>query len=291
MEDDYFFRNDFTAQHAVGKPRALGTEAQRNPLPLVLWAILVRQGELFLDLYLECLMRQTYPKERICVYVRTNDNADKTLDIIRAWADRTKGSFNNIVIDDRDLADDPRLHKHHEWNEDRLQILGELRNESLAMTTKLGCDYFFVADVDNFVMPNTLSELVALQLPIVAPLLRGTNPRGFWSNFFADVNEYGHHVETKKYFTILTRVITGVIEVPLVHCTYLVRADVIGELSYTSPKGGFEFVNFANSARRAGLQQCIDNRQLYGYNVDVNPNDSGARVVIARVRNLIRAGE
>ena len=34
------------------------------------------------------------------------------------------------------------------------------------------CDFYFVADIDNFIRPGTLRELVALNLPIVAPFLR-----------------------------------------------------------------------------------------------------------------------
>jgi len=52
---------------------------------------------------------------------------------------------------------------------------------------------------------------------------------------------------------------------PVVHCTYLVRADVISELSYEDGSDRYEYVNFSDSARRAGIPQYLDNRQVYGY--------------------------
>ena len=52
---------------------------------------------------------------------------------------------------------------------------------------------------------------------------------------------------------------------PLVHCTYLVRADVLIELTYEDATSRYEYVIFADSARKAGVVQYMDNRQIYGY--------------------------
>lgn len=289
MSDGEFFRSDFVEQHAVSLPRPLGAEAFGEAIPKILWTILVKQGEIFLDLYLECLLRQTYPKDKICVYIRTNNNTDKTLEIIHAWADRSGKQYNRIIIDDRDLDVEFGRKRHHEWTAERLEILGMLRNESLAMARRLDCAFYFVSDVDNFITPNTLFDLASLRLPIVAPLLRKEDPHRLWSNYFSDINEAGFRLQTTKYNAILTRAVTGVIEVPLVHCTYLVRSDVIPHLTYTSPKGGYEFMIFAESARRAGIPQYIDNRQVYGYSIGVDPMREGARDVVSRARQLISA--
>ena len=51
----------------------------------------------------------------------------------------------------------------------------------------------------------------------------------------------------------------------MVHCTYLVRADVIPELTYEDATGRHEYVVFSDSARKAGIPQYLDNRQVYGY--------------------------
>jgi hypothetical protein len=53
--------------------------------------------------------------------------------------------------------------------------------------------------------------------------------------------------------------------VPVIHCTYLVRADVMADLTYEEDSVRHEYVVFSDSARKAGIPQYIDNRQVYGY--------------------------
>src|SRR5262249_55785544 len=141
-----------------------------------------------------------------------------------------------------------------------------IRSVSLQKTLQHDCDYYFVCDVDNFIVPWTLTELVNLRLPIVTPLLRNIKEGSFNSNFFPKVDQNGYYKENNVlYFPVLTRTIRGVIETQLVHHTYLVRRDVIGELTYDDGSGRYEFVIFADSARRADIAQYVDNRQVYGY--------------------------
>ena len=130
---------------------------------------------------------------------------------------------------------------------------------------ELGCDFYFVADVDNFIRPATLRELVALDLPIAAPLLRSIAPEQFYSNYHAEIDANGYYKGCDQYFWILERRVRGVVEVPVVHCTYLVRADVIPELTYEDASGRHEYVVFSDSARKADIPQYLDNRQVYGY--------------------------
>jgi hypothetical protein len=52
---------------------------------------------------------------------------------------------------------------------------------------------------------------------------------------------------------------------PVVNCTYLVRADVISWLKYRDATTRHEYVIFSESARNAGVPQFFDNRQVYGY--------------------------
>ena len=136
---------------------------------------------------------------------------------------------------------------------------------SLAKTGEHACDFYFVCDVDNFIRPSTLRELVALKLPIVAPLLRVTDPNGYYSNFFAEIDPNGFYGHCEQYQWILQGRVRGVFEVPLVHCTYLIRGDVIPKLRYLDGSDRYEFVVFSDGARKAGIQQYIDNRQVYGY--------------------------
>ena len=94
-----------------------------------------------------------------------------------------------------------------------------------------------------------------------ARLLRGQ----FYSNYHAEIDAAGYYKDCDQYHWILNRHVRGVVEVPVVHCTYLVRADVIPELTYEDATGRHEYVVFSDSARKAGIPQYLDNRQVYGY--------------------------
>ena len=52
---------------------------------------------------------------------------------------------------------------------------------------------------------------------------------------------------------------------PVVHCTYLIRAACLPALSYIDASARHEYVIFSESARKAGVPQYLDNRQVYGY--------------------------
>ncbi len=51
----------------------------------------------------------------------------------------------------------------------------------------------------------------------------------------------------------------------VIHCTYLVRADVIRRLRYDDGSGRHEYVIFSDSARRNDVPQYLDTREVYGY--------------------------
>ena len=49
------------------------------------------------------------------------------------------------------------------------------------------------------------------------------------------------------------------------HCTYLIRASCIPKLAYSDGTPRHEYVIFSDTARKAGIPQYFDNRQVYGY--------------------------
>ena len=139
-----------------------------------------------------------------------------------------------------------------------------IRNTSLAKVAEHACDFYFTADIDNFVTPATLRELVALELPIVAPYLRHVDQNKLYSNYHADIDANGYFRSTPRYGLIWSREIAGLIEVPVVHCTYLIRADVVPQLGYDDDSGRHEYVVFSHRARECGIPQYFDNRRIYG---------------------------
>jgi GR25 family glycosyltransferase involved in LPS biosynthesis/tetratricopeptide (TPR) repeat protein len=280
-----FGAESLTDQHRLVPPRALHTRLERPPRVLV--AILAKQKAAALPLYLDCIEALDYPTSAIVLHIRTNNNTDDTERILRDWVARVGHRYAAVEFDATDVAEPVQQFGVHEWNATRFRVLGRIRGFSLHRARACGCAFYFVADVDNFIRPCTLRELVALDLPIVAPLLRSIAPGRFYANFHADIDANGYHKACDQYDWILHRWIRGVQEVPVVHCTYLVRTDVPG-LSYEDATGRHEYVVFCDSARRAGVPQYIDNRQVYGY---VSFADGAMHVAggIAQARALLDA--
>lgn len=278
---------DFMAQYALHPPREL--LASRDQHPRVLLAILAKQKEEMLPLYLECIEALDYPKSSIVLYIRTNNNTDNTLTILRDWVARVGHLYAGVEFDDRDVEQQVQTFAPHEWNQTRFRVLAHIRNESLQQTVRHDCSFYFVSDVDNFIAPNTLRELVALNLPIVSPFLRSLAAEKYYSNYHAEVDANGYYTDCDQYYWMLNRWVRGVLEVPVVHCTYLVRADVIPELSYEDGSGRYEYVIFSDRARKSGISQYLDNRQIYGYIAFDKGQAGHVEGGIALARRLIHA--
>ena len=270
-------------QHALVAPRALHSRVK--DFPLVMVAILAQQKEPVLPLYLDCIEALDYPKSSIVLHVHTDHNTDRTEQILRQWVGRVGHLYHSVEFDASDVGDrDEQNHEHQSDN------IGSIRNRSMHRACELGCDFYFVADADNFIRPATLRELVALDLPIVAPLLRSIFPERFFSNYHAEIDADGYYRQCDQYFWILNRYVRGVVEVPVVHCTYLVRADEIQRLTYEDGSGRHPYVVFSDSARKQGVPQYLDNRQVYGYLAFSEDEDVSSQVDKARAL-LISAGD
>jgi glycosyltransferase involved in cell wall biosynthesis len=259
-------------QHALEPARELHTLPAHGATPKVLLAILAKQMEAMLPLYLRCIEALDYPKSAIVIYIRTNNNKDRTREILAEWVERVRPYYAAVEMDVSDVPEQVETFGVHEWNAERFKVMGRIRNVSLQKTLEHGCAYYFTADVDNFVRPCTLKELVALSLPIVAPLLRSVDESSRYSNYHADIDDNGYFRDCQQYDWILSQAITGVFELPVVHCTYLIRVDVIPALDYEDHSARHEYVIFSDRARRNGIPQYYDNRQLYGYlTLDTDP--------------------
>ncbi|MDI9847742.1 glycosyltransferase family 2 protein [Rhodoblastus sp. 17X3] len=250
-------------QHALAPPRPLHSRLKDSPKVLV--AILAKQKEKFLPLYLECIEALDFPKSSICLYIRTNNNTDGTERVLREWVSRVGHLYADVEFDAENVDTPVEQFAVHEWNPARFHVLGRIRNISMRRALERQCDFYFVADVDNFIRRNTLRELVALNLPIVAPFLRSIEAGKFYSNFHAEIDADGYYRHCDQYHWMLNRWARGLLEVPVVHCTYLVRSDLLNDLTYEDATQRYEYVVFSDSARKAGIPQYLDNRQVYGY--------------------------
>ena len=269
--------------HAMEPPRPLQARLP-DPPPRVLVAILAKQKASVLPLYLSCIEALDYPKSRIVLYVRTNNNTDATPELLRGWLDRVGHLYAAVEYDDTDVDTPVESFGVHEWNPVRFRVLNAIRDVSLAKTAEHGCDLYFTADSDNFVRPCTLRELVATGLPIVAPLLRHIEPERLYSNYHAAIDAAGYYAESDIYQPVLFRSVTGLIELPVVHCTYVVRADAAARLGYNDGSQDYDYVIFSRHARAGGIVQYLDNRQLYGYITldDADPERVAQQIESAR---------
>lgn len=229
-------------------------------------AILAKDKAHTLPLYLECLERQEYPKQYISIYIRTNNNNDNTTEILREWTDKNRLLYNRIELDDSDVKEQVQLYEQHFWNAERFTVLGRIRNESIKKAIEWDCDFYFVADCDNFITPPTLYDLTSLNLPIVAPRLRlGEDLNRYYSNYHCKVDDAGYYKDDENYLKILYNIVTGIIEVDCVHCTYMIRRDCISKLYYLDETERHEYVIFSESARKNNVKQFITNIKDYGY--------------------------
>ena len=236
------------------------TRDLNNDRPITI-AILAKDKEHCLPLYLLCIENQTWPKNKTYLYIRTNNNNDNTAQILRNWIETVKDQYLDIYFDDSDVSQNIQQYGQHEWNCDRLKILGNIRNKSIQWAYEKNSHYF-VVDCDNFIYSHTLENLLYTNLPIVAPLLYSNNA---YSNYHAAIDMNGYNITSPYYLTILNREIKGLIEMPVVHCTYLVRYEIIPEITYDDESYRYEYVIFSDSARKKQIPQYLDTREVYGY--------------------------
>ena len=250
--------------------------------PNVFLALLVKQKEAVLPLFLESLNDWDYPKENIFIYIRTNNNTDNTKELLEEWIKEYGDKYKGLIYNSEDVPEKVEQYDVHFWNGERFRVLGKIRQESMNQALLTECEYYFVVDTDNFLFPETLKELVKLDLPIVAPFLRYAVALGenadtpveaakreghmsrYYSNYHDKVDDFGSIIPEDLYYKILNQEVRGLIECMCVHCTYLIKREYLSELSYLEQSDRWEYMVFSNSARDKGITQYIDNRTIYG---------------------------
>lgn len=238
--------------------------------PIVFFHILAKDKAKLIDYWLsENLDKMDYPKDRVRLYFRTNNNNDDTQFLIQGWIDdqKIKGiEWRSIDFDFDDVPEQVQNYGVHEWNAERFKVLGRLRQEGIEQALALDCDYYYVCDVDNFTLPHTLSTLVKHNLPVVAPLLMSADPeQPAYANYHNMATPNGYFMDNDAYYHILGRRVKGLIKCDVVHCTYLIRKDILPQIKYLDGTDDYEYVIFSRELRRLGIPQYLDNQEVYGY--------------------------
>ena len=227
----------------------------------VVVAILAKNKELFLDLYLRCIFNQTYDKKKIHLYIRTNDNTDNTQEILARFVNSHGSKYASVYYNDDDISEKLKTWGEHEWNAERFKILGEIRQRSIDYAKRLGAHYFTV-DCDNFIIPETLHKMYRLRdLGVISPMLRTMQ---HYSNFHYDVDARGYYKEHPEYFQIRYRQKIGVYTPKVVHCVYFIRNELLGDICYFDNSNRHEYVIFSDTLRKKGIEQYLDNTLEYG---------------------------
>ena len=250
--------------------------------PNVFLALLVKQKEAVLPLFLDSLNNWDYPKENIFVYIRTNNNTDNTKGLLEEWIEENANEYRGLIYSSEDVPEKVEQYDVHHWNGERFRVLGKIRQESMNQALLTDCDYYFVVDTDNFLFPETLKELVKLDVPIVAPFLRYAVAFGenadtpeeaakreghmsiYYSNYHYQVDDFGSIIAEETYYKMLNQEIKGVIECMCVHCTYLIKRQYLTELTYLEDSDRWEYMVFSSSARDKKIPQYLDSRTIYG---------------------------
>lgn len=231
---------------------------------LVTIAILAKDKGHVLPLYLELIERQTYPASKIILYIRTNNNNDRTKEILEEWVARVGERYLEVHFDASDVEEPVQDFAPHEWTYERLRVIGRVRQESIEWAKSRNTHYF-VADCDNFIAPDTLECLLATHLPVVGPLLSVAEaPLSLYSNYHNMVHEDGYFKSNDMYFNYLYQHVKGLVEVDVIHCTYLLRREILEYVQYEDGSNRYEYVIMSDGLRKAGIPQYLDTRTKKG---------------------------
>lgn len=236
-------------------------EVPSKDIEYVTVAILAKDKSQTLPLYLACIENQTWPANKTYLYIRTNNNNDDTAAVLLAWAEKVHERYAGIYFDDSDVEIQVQKYGQHEWNYDRFLVLGKIRQDSVNWAWEHNSHYF-VADCDNFIKPHTIEAMINTNLSIVAPILR--TGHNLYSNYHAAIDAHGYFENNDLYMQLIEHTVRGLVQVPVVHCTYLVRYEVLDKITYDDGSARYEYVIFSDSARKQGIPQYLDNREVYG---------------------------
>ncbi|XP_068213111.1 glycosyltransferase 25 family member isoform X2 [Palaemon carinicauda] len=241
--------------------------------PTITVVLLARNKEHTLPYFLTLFERLEYPKNRMSLFIRSDHNQDKTVDILEEWLSSNKHRYHsvNAVLDRSTPKLYPSEVKPTQWGDDRFDHLISLKEEALAIARNTWSDYIWFLDVDVFLTKsNILYLMIGEDKAIIAPML---NSLATYSNFWGGMTEDYWYTRTDDYIPILDRKQTGCYSVPMVHSCVLVDLKLVASDNLTfSPKNlsaydgpHDDIITFAISANLAGLEMHVINYEKYGF--------------------------
>ncbi|KPU73184.1 uncharacterized protein Dana_GF26781 [Drosophila ananassae] len=263
----------------------------REP-PTILVALLVRNKAHTLPMFLSYLDQQDYPKQRIAFWLRSDHNADDSVNVLKQWLDHSAESYHSVNFSfETDEKSYPNESSPYEWSSSRFKNLISLKEEAFGYARDIWADYVFFLDADVMLTSqDTLTKLTQLRLPIVAPMLLSES---LYSNFWCGMSEEYYYQRTDEYKEIYHLKKVGSFPVPMVHTAVLVDMNYKGVKSLTFDKSKLQemqknrkqeplfdgpsddIIVFAISANSSGIPLHICNEITFGYILQpLEPGDS-----------------
>uniref|UniRef100_A0A7G3ADG3 Putative glycosyltransferase 25 family member-like protein n=1 Tax=Lutzomyia longipalpis TaxID=7200 RepID=A0A7G3ADG3_LUTLO len=259
---------------------AWGQQMRKDPK--ILFVILVRNKAHTLPLFLTYLTQLEYPKDRVSLWIRSDHNADASLEIVEEWLKDARSWYHSIHYSSNvSEAMRPEEVSPTHWPLERFRDVIAMKEEALRVGREIWADYVFFLDADTFLTnPLTLKKLVNLGLPIVAPMLISD---GLYSNYWCGMTEEYYYERTEEYKKILNREIIGAFSVPMVHSAVLIDLNHPDSDLLTFDKDLLNFhleslnsphryngpvddiIIFAMSAKYSGIPMKISNEVSFGY--------------------------
>lgn len=233
-------------------------------MDIITIAILAKDKEYCLPEFLQCIKNLNYPKDKIMLYIRTNDNKDNTALILKTWLDNNGKLYNKVYYNEDSINKNVKKFGKHEWVPIRFKVLAKIREESIQFAIDNGTHYF-VVDCDNFVTEkNMLKILMDTNLGVVAPMLPIFQHN--YANFHFKCDSLGYfNSNDRTYYDIRDYKIYGLIVCDVIHCTYLIRNEYLKYVKYSDDTDRHEYVIFSEILRKNKINQYLDNRDFYGY--------------------------
>ncbi|XP_063244835.1 glycosyltransferase 25 family member-like isoform X2 [Bacillus rossius redtenbacheri] len=241
--------------------------------PSVVIAFLVRNKAHTLPYFLTLLERLDYPKERISLWIRSDHNEDKTLEILKKWLSSVESDYHSINAEL--LSSPPKRLKDEmgpaHWSASRFMHVIQLREEALMSARQLWAEYLWFLDADVFITNHqTLQLLMEKDRLVVAPALKSD---GLYSNFWCGMTDNFYYQRTDDYKPILSRERVGCFHVPMVHSSVLMdlRMTASDNLTYVGSnipdyEGPHDdIITFALAANKSDIPLYVCNDHVYGF--------------------------
>ncbi|GAB6023776.1 hypothetical protein CHUAL_008529 [Chamberlinius hualienensis] len=241
--------------------------------PTVLLVLLARNKAHTLPYVLTQIQNLDYPKSRISLWVRSDHNVDKTVEVLQTWINDVQYLYHSVNFDYHKSppfyhADENGL---YQWSENRFWHMIKLKEEAKETAIRMWADFIWYVDCDVLFTNNqTLNILMAQQKILIAPMLETL---GAYSNYWCGMTEKYYYQRTADYMPILERKKKGCFVVPMIHScvlwdlralkSQLLTFDPDKMDAYTGPVD--DIITFAISAKLSNVTMHVLNTEAFGF--------------------------